>query len=262
MRKNYFRQIRLFPLNKIDFPSYESVKIYIENGFHNEGEVYPGCIDVSLDNFVNRTLTLFQYEGAIIGAGILRYRIVKAPYTTVRFFFDIDTVKVFQKAITSSELKNIVKEFKRFNSVTQIIDYKYAEQIINLITKRPYIKLQKMDECSSVVFNKKEGGKVEYYTTKYERVNKYREEAIRIHGLVCEICGFDFEKTYGAIGRGYIEVHHKVPLYSLEQEIIPNPEKDMICVCANCHRMIHRDKYSIVEPEKLKEVLRTRNNYV
>ena len=30
--------------------------------------------------------------------------------------------------------------------------------------------------------------------------------------LECECCGFDFEKTYGALGSGFIECHHIVPL--------------------------------------------------
>lgn len=31
--------------------------------------------------------------------------------------------------------------------------------------------------------------------------------------IACEVCRFDFERTYGAVGQGYIEVHHVRPLY-------------------------------------------------
>ena len=96
-----------------------------------------------------------------------------------------------------------------------------------------------------------EGKRTVYYTTKYERSSKNREAAIRIHGTKCMICGFDFGQKYGELGKGYIEVHHIKPLATLEQEVVINPETDLICVCANCHRMLHRFKNYIVTVEEL-----------
>ena len=56
--------------------------------------------------------------------------------------------------------------------------------------------------------------------------------------LSCEVCGFTFSDTYGQIGEGYIECHHKLPLADL-----PSRRKttlaDLALVCANCHRMMH-----------------------
>lgn len=55
----------------------------------------------------------------------------------------------------------------------------------------------------------------------------------------CCICGFDFEGTYGPIGAGFIEVHHIKPVSSLKEgERVST--KDLVAVCSNCHRMIHR----------------------
>lgn len=98
-----------------------------------------------------------------------------------------------------------------------------------------------------------EGKKVVYYTTKYERNFNNRLAAIKIHGTVCEVCNFDFEKFYGELGKDYIEVHHKVPLSQINEEIVVNPETDLVCLCANCHRMIHRKKNAILTIEELKE---------
>ena len=100
-----------------------------------------------------------------------------------------------------------------------------------------------------------EGKKKVYYTTKYERNSKNREAAIRIHGTKCMICGFDFEETYGELGKGYIEVHHIKPLSELEEEVVIDPEKDLICVCSNCHRMLHRFKSYIISVEELKQIV-------
>ena len=100
-----------------------------------------------------------------------------------------------------------------------------------------------------------EGKRTVYYTTKYERSSKNREAAIRIHGTKCMICGFDFGQKYGELGKGYIEVHHIKPLATLEQEVVINPETDLICVCANCHRMLNRFKNYIVTVEELKYIV-------
>lgn len=97
----------------------------------------------------------------------------------------------------------------------------------------------------------KEGRKIQYYTTKYERNPINRREAIRIHGTRCMACGFDFKEFYGEIGSDFIEVHHVKPLYSLDEEIEIDPNSDLVCLCSNCHRMIHRDKNSVLSLDDL-----------
>ena len=57
--------------------------------------------------------------------------------------------------------------------------------------------------------------------------------------LKCEICGFDFAETYGQVGNGFCEVHHKIPLSGIETEVETKLE-DLAILCSNCHRMIHR----------------------
>lgn len=96
-----------------------------------------------------------------------------------------------------------------------------------------------------------EGRKICFYTTRYERSKRNRDAAIRIHGTKCKCCGFDFEKVYGERGKDFIEVHHIVPLADRNEQIKPNPETDFVCLCSNCHRMIHRKKYEILSVEEL-----------
>lgn len=60
------------------------------------------------------------------------------------------------------------------------------------------------------------------------------------HGrLFCVACKFDFEKVYGKRGRGYIEVHHTVPVSEMRPGDTTKLE-DVAIVCANCHRILHR----------------------
>ena len=87
---------------------------------------------------------------------------------------------------------------------------------------------------------KPEGSVKKYYGKRYERDPKNRKKAIELHGTTCAVCGFDFEKVYGERGKGFIEVHHTEPLGSLSEEKIINPQTDLVPVCSNCHRIIHR----------------------
>ncbi len=100
-----------------------------------------------------------------------------------------------------------------------------------------------------------EGKKVAHYTTKYERDPICRAEAIRIHGTKCMICGFDFEKTYGEHGAGLIEIHHVNPLYENEKETSVDPSKDLVCLCSNCHRMIHHKRNKIYSVEEIRSMV-------
>lgn len=71
-------------------------------------------------------------------------------------------------------------------------------------------------------------------------VSKKKNDFFEKHGhLACELCQFDFEKTYGKIGKGFIECHHRVPLY-LSDIGTKTKLEDLMLVCSNCHRMLHR----------------------
>lgn len=59
--------------------------------------------------------------------------------------------------------------------------------------------------------------------------------------LECEVCGFDFEKVYGNIGRSFCETHHIKPLSENLDETETKLE-DLAVLCSNCHRMIHRTR--------------------
>lgn len=81
---------------------------------------------------------------------------------------------------------------------------------------------------------------------KHERNKEARNACIAYyrtlhHGhVVCECCGFDFEKAYGEMGRDFIEVHHRKPISQTDGEHAIDPKKDLVPLCSNCHSMIHR----------------------
>lgn len=101
----------------------------------------------------------------------------------------------------------------------------------------------------------KEGCRELIYTTRYERSPILRKRAIQIHGTTCMACAFNFYNFYGERGKDYIEVHHLIPLSTLEEEFEINPATDMAVVCSNCHRMIHRERGNILSMDELKQII-------
>ncbi|MRA64133.1 restriction endonuclease, partial [Bacillus thuringiensis] len=59
--------------------------------------------------------------------------------------------------------------------------------------------------------------------------------------LFCEICGFDFHKVYGELGKDYIEGQHTISVSQLKEGEKTRIE-DIIMVCYHWHRMLHRHK--------------------
>ncbi|MFZ4553660.1 MAG: HNH endonuclease [Burkholderiales bacterium] len=66
----------------------------------------------------------------------------------------------------------------------------------------------------------------------------YRRE----HGgkLACERCGMDPVATYGEAGEACIEVHHSRVQVQHMVDGHQTRLEDLQCLCANCHRVVHR----------------------
>ena len=84
-----------------------------------------------------------------------------------------------------------------------------------------------------------------------EAKDRYKDK----HGkLICQICAFDFEERYGKIGTDFIEGHHTIPVSELNDGDKTKVE-DIVLVCSNCHKMLHR-KRPWLKPEELKDILK------
>lgn len=75
--------------------------------------------------------------------------------------------------------------------------------------------------------------------------------------LHCEACGFDFHETYGELGKGFAECHHRTPIHTLTEESIITLDQ-LAIVCSNCHRMLHRP--SLLTVEQLRDSLNERDS--
>lgn len=80
-----------------------------------------------------------------------------------------------------------------------------------------------------------------------------KKEYMKIHGrLFCEICNFSFGTKYGERGKDYIEGHHKKMVSEMKSGEKTKIE-DIVMLCSNCHRMIHRRP--IISIEEMKKIV-------
>lgn len=181
---------------------------------------------------------------------------------------DIPRTRLFWKSDFSSLIHERLPEW-----------YDHFSKDKSAISQAPEMRFHKRDDIPDVLFvdfiypseialdldhdvegdsnHNIEGSYKYFYSKKYERNPENRRKAVEIHGTVCAICGFDFEKHYGIRGRGFIEIHHTTPLHSLEEEIYVNPATDLIPVCSNCHRMIHRRRNHILSIDEMINIFHT-----
>jgi 5-methylcytosine-specific restriction protein A len=99
-----------------------------------------------------------------------------------------------------------------------------------------------------------EGAKKTIVVNAYERSTGAKEECKKLNGHDCIVCGFNFEKTFGELGKHFIHVHHLVPLHQIGESYKINPITDLVPICPNCHAMIHRKK-EMLSIKQLKEII-------
>ncbi len=100
-------------------------------------------------------------------------------------------------------------------------------------------------------------GKIKTVTSKnYDRSPHARQACIEHYGYTCCVCRFNFQNTYGPLGRNYIEVHHLKRVADIGKEYLIDPIKDLRPVCANCHRMLHKRRPPFSVQELIKNIRR------
>lgn len=99
-----------------------------------------------------------------------------------------------------------------------------------------------------------EGIKRTITVNSYERNSKARELCVKHWKAICAVCDFDFEKTYGEIGNGFIHVHHLISVSQIGKTYQVDPINDLRPVCPNCHSMLHRQEPPLAVDE-LKNII-------
>lgn len=99
---------------------------------------------------------------------------------------------------------------------------------------------------------------------KRERSSSLRKAKVdnffKLKGSIhCELCEVSLDNLYPArLASGFIEVHHIRPISSLA-ESSPTTLEELMLLCPNCHRMVHRTKEAEKNLVELKEWFADRN---
>lgn len=106
-----------------------------------------------------------------------------------------------------------------------------------------------------------EGARMQVVVNRYERDRTIREKVLakRKGNYSCEVCGFNFKSVYGDLGKDFIHVHHRMPLYKIGKSYHPNTDTDFALVCPNCHAMLHRNREEPLLPEDLRGIIVKQN---
>ncbi|WP_218013519.1 EVE domain-containing protein [Priestia aryabhattai] len=231
-----------FPLNENDYvlPSLDSNGRVREYNFYSDelkGQViYEHLINNKTHRWMD--INVLGREGNTNGrdsANILYYLGLRAAYRGIFAGKTLDLV-----------IEILKRKGEDYGDIVRLLKVQ-AKSIHLYKSVRSDIEAQELEEGNGI-----EGIKKSYYVNKYERDPKNRKKAIEMHGLNCYVCGFNFEEVYGEHGRDFIEIHHIKPLSSLKEAVAINPKTDLVPLCANCHRMIHRRKNEVLTVEQLK----------
>jgi len=156
----------------------------------------------------------------------------------------------YQKSIFSITQKGENYLNEKFELIRYLItndfDWGDIKDSLKAIDKNKKKKVETFDE--NILIN--EGYKKALEVSFYARSKTLRDAAIKFFttkGLMyCQCCRFSFSNFYGEkFGKGYIEIHHIKPVFKYEddelQKFISDAIENLIPVCSNCHRMIHRN---------------------
>lgn len=169
-------------------------------------------------------------------------------------------------------IKGFIKFDKTANYKKLLADRLKREQQKNAQSADSGTSAQTVDYTQPEAENqvRKEGAVSQVSVTHYERNPEDRKKALERDGYECQVCHMKFVETYGEIGKEYIEVHHLYPVCNMGEnyQFDPlDPEKGLVCLCSNCHSMIHRGgHYEDIDGERkmvpmtLKELQEVYNN--
>lgn len=247
----------------IAFATYEGKGIWSVAGFYEKVVYDPRGADFGDKVLRKRTsqITDLQRMGQIAGEYDKKspgeiLALLREAQADYRWRLDQGDIRplAFSITIPSTLMPTAGKHFTRPTGIT-------AEQY-NAIRRYAYAHSGK-----SASTNYQDGGNTEFPEGGRMQAQHYRLErnptVVRIakknfhsrHGrFYCEVCNFDFHKAYGIIGANFIEAHHIVPVCEMKKGEKTKPS-DMVMLCSNCHRMVHRIRPWQNSVSKLKALL-------
>jgi 5-methylcytosine-specific restriction protein A len=251
----------------IDNNFHSLLKNHLENSFYSGFDIDVKSPEVCIINFSGTNLQLFNIE--VKFKGDVRLTILLNPEKySAKFVHQLSQSSIEQRAkfisiwtSIGSKLINLFINNEQINQEAFLNNrtiwtsffikftrapiceegstYSITETVLNFINDIITMVLSLVD---FEIEGYSEGKLSRVEINKYERNPVNRRICLMAKGYICSICGFDFQRTYGNIGKDYIEVHHITQVSEMGEDYVVKPLEDLVPLCSNCHSMIHRTK--------------------
>ena len=167
-------------------------------------------------------------------------------YNRLKLVKEVDTPALHISELRKNGIKGVIQGPRKvYGKVLEYILSHFQEQINDF---------DEIDNPDDIY----EGAKKTIVVNSYERNSEARDICIAAHGCMCSVCGTNFAKMYGELGKGFIHVHHIMPISTIGKEYKLDPIKDLVPVCPNCHAMLHRgEDGKVLTVEELKKIIET-----
>ena len=242
-------------VNKIYHAIIEMSKALISHGNHRKREIGSSKIYVSSPDLQHWTFGKsvgadgeYHYNG-----GIAKKHLYSLGFINVLDIKDKKSKEIILNAFTlwakKVETYPILEKFERDQKANKRFELLVHQSLLN--DEHKYVPKRTSNQQS---FD--EGFKLEIIKEVTYRNKKIVALAKDQHGTICEVCQFDFGKTYGSHGEGFIEMHHLFPMHKGKRK---TTIEDLRPVCANCHRMLHKGK-RLISIGELKGIMKKASN--
>lgn len=223
-----------------------------------------GCINTS--ELIQLLTHLMKPTG--LDAEILNNRSDTYFSQKVRNLKSHDTLSKKGYAIYQNGMYHITSKGKIFVSQNKYnIQYLFSSGFEYKDIKAAFGKLYQPSKNKVLLLEEiiTEGNSKYTFSKFYERSQKLRNAAIEHFShdgyICCDCCGFEFKSFYGdKYGSSCIEIHHLKPIFQYSNkgitQTIEESLKNLLPVCPNCHRVIHKNKITADMIDKFKKEIR------
>lgn len=157
---------------------------------------------------------------------------------------------------------------KFLNEKKHLIEYLFDNDFEYVDVKNNISKIYRTKTANLGLFKEciEEGAQISVSHKTYQRSQKLRNIAIEHfthNGIIsCNCCGFEFRSFYGNTygNPSCIEIHQMKPIFQYsgisEKQTIDEALSNLLPVCPNCHRVIHKKRISRKDIPSFKEHIR------
>ena len=226
-----------------------------QNFVHKEFRKYLRTKEGHKGNMLN---TLIKATEVSLPALITRY--VRPDFECIYDdIYSIEEMLLYAAKLKSDEILASQSGYISWKAIDAYIRFYAQKHDIDLTAiKQPEVKTVDSTEAEDEEQERYEGRLTEAKVLRRQRNRAARQQCLEASGYTCYVCGFNFEKTYGDIGKNFLEVHHTKPLATYDDEH-PIPQSELVALCSNCHSMVH-SKREELDVNELKEMLQENKN--